>query len=90
MEPMMDCEPVLQQLWDYLDGELTTERRAEIVAHLQVCGRCFPTFQFEKAFLQAVQRAGAESPPSRGGLREQVLAALRAQGMPESPPHAKR
>ncbi len=85
MKPMMDCQSVLRQLWDYLDGELTEARREEIAAHLRMCGKCFPTFQFEEAFLRAVKAAGDE--PSRTGeLRERVVAAMRKQGMPDLPP----
>jgi anti-sigma factor (TIGR02949 family) len=88
MKPMMDCESVLRQLWDYLDGELTENRRVEIAAHLRMCGKCFPTFQFEEAFLRAVKAAG-EEPSRSGALRERVVAAMRKQGMPDLPPPDK-
>lgn len=84
MMPMGDCHAVLSQLWDYLDGELTADRREEIAAHLRMCGRCFPTFQFEEAFLRAV-KSGGDDPSPAGGLRGRVMAALRAQGMPDHP-----
>jgi anti-sigma factor RsiW len=37
---MVTCEQVLQQLSNYIDGEVTPELRAEIEAHLRGCHRC--------------------------------------------------
>jgi anti-sigma factor RsiW len=34
MTEMLDCDAVMRQLWDYLDGELTAEREQAIRAHL--------------------------------------------------------
>ena len=33
----MDCEEALEHLYDYLDGELTAEREAEVHTHLERC-----------------------------------------------------
>lgn len=77
---MLDCEAVMRQLWDYLDGELTAEREEAIRAHIAVCARCFPQYEFERAFLEALGRARREhTNPDR--LRERLLVALRAEGM---------
>lgn len=83
MMPMLDCDTVMRQLWDYLDGELSPERMAAIHAHLAVCKRCFPQYEFERAFLDALDRARREhSNPSR--LRERVMEALHAEGLVEA------
>jgi anti-sigma factor (TIGR02949 family) len=80
MMPMLDCDAVMRQLWDYLDGELTQERMEAIHGHLALCKRCYPQYEFERAFLDAVARARREhSNPSR--LRDQVMDALRAEGL---------
>ena len=42
MKPMLDCDSVMRQLWDYLDGELTEDRMEAIRAHLAMCSRCMP------------------------------------------------
>lgn len=76
---MMNCEEVMRQLWDYLDGELTPERMQAIEAHLAMCGRCHPQAEFERAFLRAVASARAE-PADQGGLAARVRRALRAEG----------
>ena len=82
MEPMLDCHDVMRQLWDYLDGELTPGRMEAIRAHLAICKRCYPQYEFERAFLDAVAHAQPDhSNPTR--LRERVMNALRADGLAE-------
>ena len=72
----MDCQQVVQQLWDYLDGELTDEKMTEVRAHLKACKGCFPHFDFEEAFLEAVRKSRAEvSCPEE--VRRKVMAKLR-------------
>ena len=79
MAPMVDCESVMRQLWDYLDGELTADRKTAIRSHLELCRRCHPQFRFEQAFLDAVAAsAPAHSDPDR--LRSKLLAALKDEG----------
>ena len=79
---MLDCDAVMQQLWDYLDGELSAERMAAIRAHLAVCARCYPQYEFERAFLTALDGAQREH-SNPAGLRSRVTAALRDAGMAE-------
>lgn len=76
---MLDCDAVMRQLWDYLDGELTPQRMEAIRAHLELCRRCHPQYEFEKAFLATVARASREH-SNEGRLRDQVIAALNAAG----------
>jgi anti-sigma factor (TIGR02949 family) len=77
--PMLDCDAVMRQLWDYLDGELTAERAEAIRKHIAMCSRCYPQAEFERSFLVAVERSRREhSQPER--LRGELIAALRAQG----------
>lgn len=80
---MLDCDAVMRQLWDYLDGELTPERMAAMGAHLDVCKRCFPQLEFERSFLEAVAgTAPTHSHPER--LRARIVSRLRESGMTES------
>lgn len=79
MKPMMNCEDVMRQLWDYLDGELTPERMQAIEAHLAMCGRCHPQAEFERAFLRAVAQVQRE-PSDTERLAARVMAVLRAEG----------
>lgn len=82
MEGMLTCDEVMQQLWDYLDHELTPERMTDMAAHLSMCNRCFPQYDFERAFLRAVREAvGRNQPAAPPQLRARVLTALRAEGL---------
>jgi anti-sigma factor (TIGR02949 family) len=76
---MLDCHSVMQQLWDYLDGELTAERMEAIRAHLVACQRCYPQYNVERAFLQAIAETRREYPQPEV-VKSRVLAALRAAG----------
>ena len=78
MEPMPDCVSVMRQLWDYLDGELSDERMAQIRNHLTMCGRCKPQADFERSFLAAVAHARRDQ-RNPAPLRERVREALRRQ-----------
>ena len=44
---MDDCEEALAELYTYLDGELTDEKRQLIAAHLDGCNPCLEAFDFE-------------------------------------------
>jgi mycothiol system anti-sigma-R factor len=43
----VDCDDAVHQLYHYLDGELTEERRREITIHLDLCGSCAGAAGFE-------------------------------------------
>lgn len=79
MTEALDCDAVMRQLWDYLDGELDGERETAIRAHLAVCKRCYPQYDFERAFL-GVLTATRPQHSRPGAVRARVLAALRAEG----------
>ncbi len=79
MAPMLDCESVMRQLWDYLDGELTVDRRTAIRSHIELCKRCYPQYEFEQAFLAAIA-ASAPSHAHPDRLRRNLLAALEKEG----------
>ena len=44
---MSDCNDALHELYEFLDGELTEDRRASIQHHLSDCSPCLETFDFE-------------------------------------------
>ena len=43
----VNCEEAVHQLYHYLDGELTEERRQKISEHLTFCGPCCGAMEFE-------------------------------------------
>ena len=82
MTPMLDCEAVMRQLWDYLDAELTPQDMNRIQAHLGMCKRCYPQYTFERAFLNALAaRRPTHSNPDR--LEANLMALLRDRGLSE-------
>ena len=78
----MDCEQVVRQLWDYLDGELTDDRMTDVRAHLKACRGCFPHFDFEREFLEAIAKSKLEQSAPED-LRRKVMAKLRKAGLAE-------
>jgi len=58
-----DCEEVVANLLAYLDGEMDTETRARIDAHLEHCRGCFSRAEFERALRRRLQEL-RQSPPS--------------------------
>jgi len=45
--PSVDCNEAVHELYHYLDGELTEERREVIRVHLDFCGPCGGAAEFE-------------------------------------------
>lgn len=80
MNSMTTCDEVMRELWDYLDGELTTERMLAIEAHLAECERCHPQADFSRAFLRAVSRAMRRAVPHSVALAQRVREMLRLEG----------
>lgn len=79
MTEMLDCDAVMRQLWDYLDGELSPEREEAIRAHLAMCQRCYPQYDFERGFLTSLAASRREHSRPQA-VKARVLAALRAEG----------
>lgn len=55
------CEQALARVYEYLDGELAPEEEGEVRAHLEVCQRCYPLFNFERIFLDFLRERGTQS-----------------------------
>lgn len=71
-----DCRASLTELYGFLDGELTTDRRTLIRGHLEACHGCLETYDFEAELRLVVSVCCRERelPP---GLRERVAQVLR-------------
>jgi mycothiol system anti-sigma-R factor len=70
-----DCDDALQELYSFLDGELTEETRARILQHLEDCPPCFDCYDFQAELKTVISRKCQERVPE--GLRDRILAALR-------------
>jgi anti-sigma factor (TIGR02949 family) len=76
----IDCRTAVQQLWDYLDHELTPERMDAVRGHLERCGRCLPHHDYARTFLAALAAAKEGEPKAPDVLRRRVMENLRAAG----------
>ncbi len=75
MEPRSDCADSLKELYTFLDGELTVERRLHIREHLDACQNCYEAFDFEAELRIVVSTKCREEVPD--ALRDRVARALR-------------
>ncbi|HVX16688.1 MAG TPA: mycothiol system anti-sigma-R factor [Acidimicrobiales bacterium] len=72
---MSDCDDALHELYTFLDGELTDEKRARISRHIDDCGSCLEVFDFQVELRAVVQRRCQEQVPE--ALKARIAAALR-------------
>ena len=73
-----DCAESLKELYGFLDGELTIERRSHIQHHLDDCLQCYEAFDFEAELRIIVSKRCKEEVPE--DLRNRVADALRRLG----------
>ncbi len=84
-EPMMiPCDRVIARLWEYVDGELEPASAAEISAHLDMCARCFPQYDYQRAYREFVRRTRRQDVPA--GLRRRVFETILAEESAPAPP----
>jgi mycothiol system anti-sigma-R factor len=69
-----DCQDALHTLYDYLDGELTDERRQVIRRHLDECEPCLHAFDFEAELKVVVAKSCREKVPEH--LRSKIAKAI--------------
>lgn len=72
----VSCEDVLARLWEFIDGELPHEQRDAVRRHLEVCRRCYPQYDFQRAYLRFVRRVAGHdqlSPECRRRLFEELM-----------------
>lgn len=78
--PPVDCRSAMQQLWDYVDCELTTQRMEAVRRHLANCSHCLPHAQFAERFISALHETGDDC-GCPGEVRAKVMAKLREAGL---------
>lgn len=72
-----DCGEAIRELYTFLDGELTEERRRYIAVHLDECGNCAEAAGFEAELRMVISRRCKDRVPD--SLIERVAAALAAE-----------
>ena len=73
---MIRCEEALERLWEFLDGELEAASEAAVQSHLEVCARCYPRYDFQRAYfklMHRIQERDAVPRHLRRRLFEQIL-----------------
>jgi anti-sigma factor (TIGR02949 family) len=68
------CNDAVIVLHEYLDGELTDQRRSAIIAHLDDCSGCFSKFEFEQELRVVVASHCRTTVPEE--LRARIIAEL--------------
>ena len=64
-----DCEAALAEIYTYLDGELTQEKRVLIARHLEGCNPCIETFDFEAELRMVISTKCREEAPESLRIR---------------------
>ncbi|MCZ6692110.1 MAG: zf-HC2 domain-containing protein [Planctomycetota bacterium] len=65
----MNCSEVLEQLEPYLDGELTSEVRGQVEAHLAGCENCSKVLEEKKLTWNALDAYTVPESPSVGASK---------------------
>jgi mycothiol system anti-sigma-R factor len=79
-----NCDDILRELYTFVDGELTIERRAHIKAHLDDCLPCFEAYDFEAELRIVISQRCRDSVPDT--LRERIAQALDGEPGPGPSP----
>lgn len=81
---MIPCEEALARLWEFLDGELPPAESAAVKRHLDVCSRCFPQYDFQRAYFRYARRIrGGDSAPR--SLRRRLFRRILEQEARDGP-----
>ena len=75
--PRVDCTEAIHQLYHFLDGELTEERRTQITRHLDDCPPCAEATGFEAELRHVVASRCKDRVPD--ALLARVKAAIEAE-----------
>ena len=68
------CEDALTELYTFLDGELTTDKREHIRQHLDDCNPCLEHYDFEAELRIVISTKCRESVPE--SLKAKIAASL--------------
>jgi len=64
-----DCESALAEIYTYLDGEMTDEKRSLIASHLDGCSPCVEAYDFEAELRMVISRRCRDEVPDTLRLR---------------------
>jgi anti-sigma factor (TIGR02949 family) len=73
----MNCDHAMEQLWALIDQELDLTDAAALREHLDACQRCYPEYDFQRAYRAFIaSRCRHAAPPD---LRRRVFMSLLAE-----------
>jgi mycothiol system anti-sigma-R factor len=72
-----NCGETIGRLYEFLDGELTIERRAQIQRHLEECSPCFQAVGFERELRVVISSRCRDRVPE--DLMKRIKAALQEE-----------
>lgn len=72
----IDCEQVLEQVWTYLDGEMTEAEYLEVRTHVSECEGCGDKYQFQRRLLALIEAKCREGVPMPGELKQRLFRLL--------------
>ncbi len=83
----VDCQEAVHELYTYLDGELTEDRRREIAVHLDLCGPCADAAGFESELRMVIANRCRDRVPDSliARVGESIEEARRRDGAPTGP-----
>ena len=58
-----NCDQAIEEMYFFLDGEITWYRRMRIRRHLRRCGMCDGAFAFETRFKSVIRERMRDEPP---------------------------
>jgi len=70
---MLDCQAVLDQLFDYIDAELSEEARRDLKAHLDLCRNCYDHVEFEQMLRRKLREKTSHTCPASLKKRIQII-----------------
>ena len=62
---MSQCEDTIRRLWEFLDGELEPVSMRVLQRHLEVCARCYPRHDFQRAYFKVMHQIRDQNPIPR-------------------------
>ncbi len=71
---MTNCNEALRELYTYLDGELTPERRRHISEHLSDCSPCLEAYDFQAEIQMVIAQKCRDEAPQQ--LKDKVARAI--------------
>ena len=77
---LMPCEEALARLLEFVDGELPPDEEAAVKKHLEICDRCYPRYNFQRAYVEFTRRLGNQE-KAAPDLRRRLFVALLDQEM---------